>query len=281
ERNVLLEYAALAESASNHPIAKALLAAYGKPVDRSRITELTDEAGFGVSAVIDGKNVLAGNGKHLENHWIDFPSFSGEQAGTIVYVAFDGTYAGYIFITDEIREDAADAIRQLRELKVKEIVMLTGDRKETAEAVGRSLGITKIEAELLPGDKVTCMEKLLQAKSPAGKLAFVGDGMNDAPVLARSDVGIAMGGLGSDAAIEAADVVIMTDEPSKIATGMRIARRTVRIAKENTFFAIGVKAAILVLAAFGRATMWMAVFGDVGVAFLAILNAMRAMKKQN
>ncbi len=281
ERDILLEYAALAESASNHPIAKALLAAYGKPVDRSRITELTDEAGFGVSAVIDGKNVLAGNGKHLENHWIDFPSFSGEQAGTIVYVAFDGTYAGYIFITDEIREDAADAIRQLRELKVKEIVMLTGDRKETAEAVGRSLGITKIEAELLPGDKVTCMEKLLQAKPPAGKLAFVGDGMNDAPVLARSDVGIAMGGLGSDAAIEAADVVIMTDEPSKIATGMRIARRTVRIAKENTFFAIGVKAAILVLAAFGRATMWMAVFGDVGVAFLAILNAMRAMKKQN
>ncbi|MBE5846884.1 MAG: cadmium-translocating P-type ATPase [Lachnospiraceae bacterium] len=278
KRDELLAFAALAESASNHPIAKALLAAYGQPVDRTRIKDLTDEAGFGVSAVIDGHRVLAGSAKHLQNHGIGFGAFSGEQAGTIVYVAVDQTYAGYIFITDELREDAAEAIGSLKRLGIKEIVMLTGDRKETAEAVGKALGITKIRSELLPDQKVDEMEVLLSKKSSSGRLAFVGDGMNDAPVLARSDVGIAMGGLGSDAAIEAADVVIMTDEPSKIAAGIRIARRTVRIARENTIFAIGVKAAILVLAAFGQATMWMAVFGDVGVAFLAILNAMRAMR---
>ncbi len=278
KRDALLAFAALAESASNHPIAKALMAAYGQPVDRNRIADLTDEAGFGVSALIDGRTVLAGNEKHLRNHGIELQSFSGDQAGTIVYVAVDGKYAGYIFITDELREDAAEAVQRLHGLGVKEIVMLTGDRKETAEVVGRKLGITNIHAELLPDQKVDAMEALLANKSSSGKLAFVGDGMNDAPVLARSDVGIAMGGLGSDAAIEAADVVIMTDEPSKIAAGIEIARRTVRIARENTIFAIGVKAAILILAAFGQATMWMAVFGDVGVAFLAILNAMRAMR---
>lgn len=277
KRDMLLKLAAYAESASNHPISKALVTAYGEKIDTAAISNRTEEAGYGVTATIDGKVVLAGNGKLLAKNGIDVSSFADEKAGTIVYVAVDGQYAGYIFITDEIREDAQDAIRDMRRAHVDRIIMLTGDRNETAKAVADKIGITEYFAELLPDEKVARLEDIFTSANGKGKVAFVGDGMNDAPVLARSDVGIAMGGLGSDAAIEAADVVIMTDEPSKIAKGIRIARRTVQIARQNTIFALGVKLTILVLAAFGLASMWVAVFGDVGVAFLAIMNAMRAM----
>lgn len=271
----LLELTAYAESGSNHPISVSLQAAYSKEMDMSRITAQEENAGYGVSAVIDGKKVLAGNLRHMEQNGI--ACAEAQENGTVVYTACDGVYAGYIVITDEIKPDAEQAVDKLRRLGIEQIVMLTGDRWETAEWVAEKIGISHVYAQLLPADKVERMEELLQKRSERGKLVFVGDGMNDAPVLARSDIGIAMGGLGSDAAIEAADVVIMTDEPSKIARGIEISRRTLRIVKQNIVFAIGVKVLILALAACGMASMWAAVFGDVGVAVIAILNAMRAL----
>ena len=229
-----------------------------------------------MAKIIDGKKIVAGNLRHMEQNGIS--CVQAQEVGTVVYTACDGKYLGYIVIADEIRADAKEAVQKLKMCGITETVMLTGDRKETAEAVAKEIGIERVYAELLPGDKVDKMEELLQKKSAGGKLVFVGDGMNDAPVLARSDIGIAMGGLGSDAAIEAADIVIMTDEPSKIARAIEISRRTLTIVKQNTVFAIGVKVLILILAACGVASMWAAVFGDVGVAVIAILNAMRALK---
>lgn len=272
----LLCLAAYAESGSGHPISLSLREAYGKEIDRSRISLQEETAGYGVRAVIDGQNVLAGNLRHMEKQGIACEA--AQESGTVVYIACGGKYAGYIVIADELKEDAADAVAKLKQMGIRDVVMLTGDRKETGEAVAEQVGITQVYAQLLPADKVERMEELLQKKSKDGRLVFVGDGMNDAPVLARSDIGIAMGGLGSDAAIEAADVVIMTDEPSKIARAVEISRRTLTIVRENIVFAIGVKAVILILAACGMASMWAAVFGDVGVAVIAILNAMRALK---
>lgn len=272
----LLELTAYAESGSNHPISKSLLQAYGKEIDRDRLSCLEESAGFGVSALVDGRRIIAGNLRHMVQNGISCRQ--AEETGTVVYTACDGKYEGYIVIGDEIKEDAKEAISRLRASGIRDIVMLTGDRKAAAEAVAEEVGITHVYAELLPGDKVDRMEELLQQKSRDGKLVFVGDGMNDAPVLARSDIGIAMGGLGSDAAIEAADIVIMTDELSKIARAMEISRKTLAIVKQNTIFAIGVKVLILLLAACGLASMWAAVFGDVGVAVIAILNAMRALR---
>ena len=276
DKNQLLEWTAYAESGSNHPISLSLKEAYGKEIEEKRITSMEEIAGYGVKAVVDGKQILAGNLRHMEKNGIACEA-AGEN-GTVVYTACDGVYLGYLVIADEIKPDAKEAITRLGQLGVKDIVMLTGDRNETAQQVAEQLGISHVYAQLLPGDKVDRMEELLEQKSPKGRLAFVGDGMNDAPVLARSDIGIAMGGLGSDAAIEAADVVIMTDEPSKIARAIEISRRTLAIVKQNIVFAIGVKVLILLLAACGMASMWAAVFGDVGVAVIAILNAMRALK---
>lgn len=272
----LLELTAYAESGSNHPISKSLLQAYGKEIDRDRLSGLEESAGFGVSALVDGRRIIAGNLRHMVQNGISCRQ--AEETGTVVYTACDGKYEGYIVIGDEIKEDAKEAVSRLRASGIRDIVMLTGDRKAAAEAVAEEVGITHVYAELLPGDKVDRMEELLQQKSRDGKLVFVGDGMNDAPVLARSDIGIAMGGLGSDAAIEAADIVIMTDELSKIARAMEISGKTLAIVKQNTIFAIGVKVLILLLAACGIASMWAAVFGDVGVAVIAILNAMRALR---
>ncbi len=272
----LLELTAYAESGSNHPISRSLLQAYGKEIAGERITEQEETAGFGVSAVVDGKRIVAGNLRHMERSGISCEM--ADAVGTVVYAACDGQYLGHIVIADQVRPDAREAVARLTDSGIKDIVMLTGDRRETALAVAKEVGIRHVYAQLLPGDKVARMEELLQRKSEKGKLVFVGDGMNDAPVLARSDIGIAMGGLGSDAAIEAADVVIMTDEPSKIARAMEISRRTLAIVRQNIIFAIGVKVCILILAACGLASMWAAVFGDVGVAVIAILNAMRALR---
>lgn len=273
---VLLETAAYAESFSNHPISKSLMQAYGKEVDSARLEDVEEEAGHGICAVLDGHRILAGNGRLMESHGIK--AAETEEIGTIVHVAREKEYLGYIVIADEVKEDAAAAVAGLKAAGMKRIAMLTGDRRKTAERIAGGLGIQEVYAELLPGDKVDRVEEMLAAKSEKGKLIFVGDGINDAPVLARADIGIAMGGLGSDAAIEAADVVIMTDEPSKIAKAIRISRKTLAIVKQNIVFAIGVKVLVLFLAAMGMASMWAAVFADVGVAVIAILNAMRAMK---
>ena len=226
--------------------------------------------------MIDGADIYAGNEKLMQQQKISFTHAA--QIGTIVHVARDNQYLGYILIADEVKDDAAACISGLKAEGVNRIVMLTGDRRETAEYVASQIGLTEVHSGLLPGDKVDEVEKLIQSKSPKGKLIFVGDGINDAPVLARADIGIAMGGLGSDAAIEAADVVIMTDEPSRIATAMKISRKTLGIVKQNIVFALGVKILVLILAAIGMANMWLAVFADVGVAVLAILNAMRALQ---
>lgn len=279
-REALLEMAVYVENYSTHPISKSLLAAYeergGAEIDKNRLGEIEEIAGRGVCAVLDGKRIYAGNTKLMMQQNIAYAQV--KETGTIVHLAEEQTYLGYILIADEVKEDAKEAIAGLYAAGVKEIVMLTGDRREAAEAVAKELGIKKVFAELLPGDKVDRMEELLASKSEKGRLVFVGDGINDAPVLARADIGIAMGGLGSDAAIEAADVVIMTDEPSKIARAMQISRTTLRIVKQNIVFALGVKVAVLVLAALGLASMWAAVFADVGVAVIAILNAMRALR---
>ena len=272
----LLELAAYAEDYSNHPISLSIQKAYGKKIDNSRITDVQEIAGHGVQAVIDGMTVLAGNAKLMERGHI--PYTASNAIGTVVYVAFDGRYAGCIVIADEIKADAPAAIKTLKAAGIRQTVMLTGDADAVGQDVARRLGLDRAYTELLPADKVDRVEELLAQKSDNGMLAFVGDGINDAPVLARADVGIAMGALGSDAAIEAADVVLMTDEPSKIAAIMQIARKTIRISNENIVFALGVKFLVLILGAVGRANMWAAVFADVGVSVIAILNAIRAMR---
>ena len=272
----LLEMAAYAEDYSNHPISLSIKAAYGKKIDNSRISDVQEIAGHGVQAVIDGKKILAGNAKLMEREHIKYAPSS--SVGTVVYLACDGTYAGCIVIEDEIKSDAAAAIKNLKSSGIRRTVMLTGDADAVGKKVAGRLGLDQAYTELLPADKVDRLEDLLKEKSEKGKLVFVGDGINDAPVLARADVGIAMGGLGSDAAIEAADVVLMTDEPSKIAAVMKIARKTIRIANQNIVFALGVKFLVLILGALGRANMWAAVFADVGVSIIAILNAIRAMR---
>lgn len=272
----LLELAAYAEDYSNHPISLSIQKAYGKKIDNSRITDVQEIAGHGVQAVIDGMTVLAGNAKLMEREHI--PYTASNAIGTVVYVAFDGRYAGCIVIADEIKADAPAAIKTLKAAGIRQTVMLTGDADAVGQDVAHRLGLDRAYTELLPADKVDRVEELLAQKSDKGMLAFVGDGTNDAPVLARADVGIAMGALGSDAAIEAADVVLMTDEPSKIAAIMQIARKTIRISNENIVFALGVKFLVLILGAVGRANMWAAVFADVGVSVIAILNAIRAMR---
>ncbi|MGB4661172.1 MAG: HAD-IC family P-type ATPase, partial [Mobilitalea sp.] len=231
------------------------------------------------TASVDGKKVMAGNIKLMEK--MDIPYFKGEVVGTVVHVAVDNQYAGYIVIADEIKPDSADAIKKLKAASIKQTVMLTGDNNAVAKKVAMELGLDKVYSELLPGDKVDKLEELFSQKSEKGKLAFVGDGINDAPVLARADIGIAMGGLGSDAAIEAADIVIMTDEPSKIATAIKISQKTLGIARQNIVLAIGIKILVLALSAVGIASMWAAVFADVGVTVLAVLNAFRALKVKN
>ena len=272
----LLELTAYAESYSNHPISLSLKRAYNKEIDNQRITNVEEISGHGVSAVIDGKMVFAGNNKLMEK--MDIPYYKGELVGTIVHVAVDNHYAGYIVIADEVKADAAQAIKDLKAANIKQTVMLTGDSESVGIKVAKELGLDQVYAELLPADKVDKMEELFTHLSERGKLAFVGDGINDAPVLARADIGIAMGGLGSDAAIEAADIVIMTDEPSKIATAMKISKKTLRIAYQNIVFAIGIKVIVLCLSAFGYASMWAAVFADVGVTILAVLNSFRALR---
>lgn len=272
----LLELAAYAEDYSNHPISQSIQKAYGKKIDNSRISDVQEIAGHGVRAVIDGKTVLAGNAKLMNRENIAYtPS---DAIGTVIYLACNGKYAGYIVIEDEVKADAPAAIRALKEVGVRKTVMLTGDADAVGKKVAQKLRLDQAYTELLPADKVDRVEAILKQTSERGKLVFVGDGINDAPVLARADVGIAMGGLGSDAAIEAADVVLMTDEPSKISAVVRIARKTIRIANENIVFALGVKLLVLILGATGYANMWAAVFADVGVSVIAILNAIRAMR---
>lgn len=275
----LLELTAHAESYSKHPISLSLKRAYSKEIDNGRISDVEEISGHGVIATVDGKKVMAGNIKLMK--MMDIPYFKGELIGTIVHVAVNNKYIGYIVIADEVKEDSAQAIKELKAANIKQTVMLTGDNKSIGSKVAKELGLDKVYAELLPADKVEKLEELFSQKSKKGKLAFVGDGINDAPVLARADIGIAMGGLGSDAAIEAADVVIMTDEPSKIATAMKISKKTLKIAHQNIVFAIGIKIIVLILSAFGITTMWAAIFADVGVTIIAVLNAFRALNVKN
>lgn len=275
----VLELTAHAESYSNHPISLSLKRAYSKEIDNGRISDVEEISGHGVIATVDGKKVMVGNIKLMK--MMDIPYFKGELIGTIVHVAVNNKYIGYIVIADEVKEDSAQAIKELKEANIKQTVMLTGDNKSIGSKVAKELGLDKVYAELLPADKVEKLEELFSQKSKKGKLAFVGDGINDAPVLARADIGIAMGGLGSDAAIEAADVVIMTDEPSKIATTMKISKKTLKIAHQNIVFAIGIKIIVLILSAFGITTMWAAIFADVGVTIIAVLNAFRALNVKN
>ena len=271
----LLELAALAESYSDHPISRSLKEAWGKEPEKGRVTETQELSGRGVQAVIDGRTVCAGNDKLMEELGISYTPCT--RVGTAVHVAADGAYKGYLVIADEVKPDAAEAIKALKAQGIRQTVMLTGDRKEVGESVARELGLDVVYTQLLPGDKVEKVEALLRQKTAKGKLAFVGDGINDAPVLSRADIGIAMGGLGSDAAIEAADIVLMDDKPSKIAQAMKISRRTLGIVRQNIIFALAVKGLVLILSAMGLSNMWEAVFADVGVAVLAILNAMRAL----
>ena len=273
EADQVLEYAALAEQYSTHPIAVSLREACKSGMDRSRVSNVEEIAGHGIMAEVDGKRVGVGNSRLMERQSVNW--LPCELPGTIVHVTIDGFYAGHIVIADQPKPDAKEAIARLKAMGVKKTVMLTGDTKEVAHTVADALGLDEYHTELLPADKVARVEELL--KQETGKLAFVGDGINDAPVLTRADIGIAMGGLGSDAAIEAADIVLMDDQPTKIAAAIRIARKTVRIVRENIVFALTVKAIVLVMGALGKAPMWLAVFADVGVAFLAILNAMRCL----
>ena len=275
----LLELAAYAENYSSHPISVSLKKAYGKIIDSKRIGTVEEIAGHGVKAVVDGRTVFAGNSRLMEIFEIGFES--EDVAGTVVHIAVDGKYAGHILISDELKEDAKLAIQELKRLGVKKTVILTGDSKSAGDSVARILGADEVYTELLPGDKVDKIEELIKELSTKGKLVFVGDGINDAPVLARSDTGIAMGGLGSDAAIEAADVVIMTDEPLKVTDAIRISRKTLGIARQNIIFALGVKAVVMILGAAGMANMWAAVFADVGVTFIAVINSMRAMSYED
>jgi len=272
----LLEIAAYAESYSNHPISVSLKKAYPNTIDSARIRDVEEVSGHGVTALVDGKTIAAGNAKLMRKLGVAFTE-PEDVIGTVVHVAQDGVYRGYIVIADEIKDDAARAIQELKAANIRQTVMLTGDAKKIGERVASQLGMDSVYTELLPVDKVAKVEELIAQKSPRGKLAFVGDGINDAPVLARADIGIAMGGLGSDAAIEAADIVIMTDEPSKLATAIRVSQKTLRIVKENIPFALLVKGVVLLLGALGIASMWAAIFADVGVAILAILNAIRML----
>ena len=272
----LLHLAAHVEHFSTHPIGEALRSAFPNEAhDGCPVTDVEEIAGHGIKANVAGRTVCVGNQKMMDSIGVKWHDC--HRIGTIIHVAVDGEYAGHIVISDRVKSDSAEAVASLKRLGVGQTVMLTGDRKEVARDVAEKLGIDRYHAELLPADKVEHVEQLLAAKPKGKSLAFVGDGINDAPVLKRADIGIAMGGLGSDAAIEAADVVLMDDRPSKIATAIRIARRTLRIARQNVWFAIGIKVAILVLASIGLGTMWMAVFADVGVTVLAVLNAMRAL----
>lgn len=275
----ILELTAYVESYSNHPISHSLKRAYSKEIDNGRISDVEEISGHGVIATVDGKKVMVGNIKLMK--MMDIPYFKGELIGTVVHVAVNNKYIGYIVIADEVKEDSVQAIKELKEANIKQTVMLTGDNKSVGSKVAQELGLDKVYAELLPADKVEKLEELFSQKSKKGKLAFVGDGINDAPVLARADIGIAMGGLGSDAAIEAADIVIMTDEPSKIATAMKISKKTLKIAHQNIEFAIGIKIIVLILSAFGITTMWAAIFADVGVTIIAVLNAFRALNVKN
>lgn len=272
----LLEFAALAEHYSDHPIARSLKEAYAKEPDLSRLGEVEEVSGHGIIAMIDGRKVYVGNDKLMEQAGAQWHPC--HHVGTTVHVAWDEIYLGHIVISDELKPDAAEAISALKQLGVNKTVMLTGDTKQVGEAVGRQLGLDEVYTQLLPGDKVDQVERLMNEKSSSGKLAFVGDGINDAPVLSRADIGIAMGAMGSDAAIEAADVVLMDDKPSKIADAVYIARKTMRIVRQNIVFALVVKGVILLMGALGFANMWEAVFADVGVSVIAILNAMRALK---
>lgn len=271
----LLEYAALAECHSSHPISKSLKKAYGKPLDPSRVTDIEEISGNGVTAKVDGVRVAAGNSKLMEKLGVD--CMECHSVGTVVHMAVNGKYAGHILISDQIKPHAKEAIAALKKCGVKKTIMLTGDRREAARQVAEELGIDEVHSELLPGDKVAQVEKLLDEKGEKEKLAFVGDGINDAPVLSRADIGIAMGALGSDAAIEAADIVLMDDDPLKISKAIRISRKCLRIVYENIYFAIGVKVVCLILGALGIANMWAAIFADVGVMIIAVLNAIRAL----
>ena len=275
----LLEYAALAECSSSHPISKSLQKAYNKPIDRNRVTDIEEISGHGVVAKVDGITVAAGNEKLMEKLGISYVSCS--HVGTIVHLALDGKYAGHILISDVIKPHAKEAIKELKKAGVTKTVMLTGDRKNVADAVASELGIKEVYSELLPADKVAKVEELLANKEEKDKLAFVGDGINDAPVLSRADIGIAMGALGSDAAIEAADIVLMDDDPLKISKAIKIAKKCIRIVYENIYFAIGIKVLCLILGALGIANMWMAIFADVGVMVIAVLNAIRTLFVKN
>ena len=276
DADYVLSCAAYAEAFSDHPIAVSIKQAYAGEIDRTRIKDVCEESGHGVTATVDERVVMVGNDKLMAEH--GSPWHECELTGTILHVAVDGRYAGHIVIADVVKDDAAQTIADLHAEGVRKCVMLTGDRRDVAEAVAAKLGLDEVHAQLLPADKVSAVERLLDLEQGDGKLAFVGDGINDAPVLMRADVGIAMGAMGSDAAIEAADIVLMDDRPSNIARAMRVARKTMRIVWQNIVFALGVKILILALAAMGVANMWLAVFGDVGVAIIAILNAMRAMR---
>lgn len=275
EKEKLLEYAALVESFSSHPISKSLQKAYGKEIDRNRVLDVKEISGNGVTAKVDGVSVAAGNAKLMKRLGIEYKEC--HHVGTVVHMAIGGAYAGHILISDLIKPHAKEAIHELKKAGVAKTVMLTGDAQNAAEQVAKELGIEEVYSELLPADKVTKVEELLQKKEEKQKLAFVGDGINDAPVLSRADIGIAMGALGSDAAIEAADVVLMDDDPLKIAKAIKISRKCIRIVYENIYFAIGVKIVCLILGTFGIANMWLAIFADVGVMVIAVLNAIRAL----
>ncbi len=279
ENEKLVEYAALAESASSHPISKSLQRAYGKELDRSRVTSVQEISGRGVIATVDGKEIAAGNNKLMNE--LNIKYIDCHHVGTIIHMAIDGEYAGHIVISDVVKENSREAIAALKTSGVEKTVMLTGDAKNVADQVASSLGIQEVYSELLPAGKVSKVEELLDKKPARAKLAFVGDGINDAPVLSRADIGIAMGAMGSDAAIEAADIVLMDDDPVKIAKAIRISRKCLRIVYENIWFAIGIKAICLVLGALGIANMWLAVFADVGVMIIAVLNAIRALFVKN
>ena len=275
----LLEYAALAECSSSHPISKSLQKAYGKPIDRNRVTDIEEISGNGVIAKVDGISVAAGNTKLMNRLGITYQDC--HHVGTVVHMAIDGKYAGHILISDIIKPHAKEAIAELKKAGISKTVMLTGDSKRVADQIAEELGIQEVYSELLPADKVSRVEELLNQKSEKDKLAFVGDGINDAPVLSRADIGIAMGALGSDAAIEAADIVLMDDDPLKISKAIKIARKCIRIVYENIYFAIGIKVLCLILGALGIANMWMAIFADVGVMILAVLNAIRTLFVKN
>ena len=279
ENEKLIEYAALVESASSHPISRSLQRAYGKPVDRTRVQDIREISGKGVAGKVDGVEIAAGNDKLMDS--LGIPYIGCHSAGTIIHMAVNGTYAGHIVISDAVKPHAREAVQALKAAGVEKTVMLTGDGQKAADQVARELGIDQVYSGLLPAGKVEKVEELLQSHSPASKLAFVGDGINDAPVLGRADIGIAMGAMGSDAAIEAADVVLMDDDPLQVAKAIRISRKCLRIVYQNIIFAIGVKGICLILGALGIASMWLAIFADVGVMILAVLNAIRALFVKN